>query len=160
MHIAKEYTELKTKNKTKQNNKQTNKQTNKKQLHDRSWRALNENFHMCAVKCTNCAWKCKLFLPIIFGSLKVYRIYWKLDPGVCFCRNCLHYGSKCSRDSTLMDSHILSYTSLETRVTNMPQNTSILCLFLKAPPLVPVFSPKKYSDIHATFSSWNLTKDL
>ena len=81
-----------------------------------------ENLQLCAVKCTNCAWKCKLILPIIFGSLKVCRIYRKLDPGVCFSNNCLHYGSKCSREGALMDSYILSHTSLETRVTNcMPQ---------------------------------------
>ena len=30
---------------------------------------------------------------------------------------------------------------------------------IKAPPLISVFSRKKYSNIHATFSSWNLTKD-
>ena len=80
-----------------------------------------ENKHMCAVKCGNCAWKCKLIWPIIFGSQKFCRIYRKLDPGVCFSNNCLHYGGKCSIDSALMDSHILSYTSLETRVINMPQ---------------------------------------
>ena len=50
---------------------------------------------------------------------------------LCFGNNCLHYSSKCSRNSPLMDSHVLSYTSLETRGTNMPQNTSVLCLLLK-----------------------------
>ena len=41
-----------------------------RQIYSSPW-SPGLNLHMCAVKCTNCAWKCKLILQIIFGSLKV-----------------------------------------------------------------------------------------
>ena len=123
-----------------------------------------ENLHiMCAVKCTNCVWKCNLFCQSSLAA-------WKSVGSTGNWIRVSAFATVVSTTEANVLETVLWWIPISSPALWKPgsptchkkklKNTSILCLLLEAPPLVSVFSPKKYSGIHATFSSWNLNKDL